>query len=359
MQGILVFREEIRYTHEVRALIISLFLTAGIWCQQWPTYSSSAAKRPYWPMVVGTPPAKIPTLFPGWDSSAWKAPPVSSELAPSSTTARNSSANRWGISSMKTISSSSERMRNGRIDPLLPPKTDTIRSHSHGMLREKFTAFNDPLSGELLKHGVYRKWDDSGRLWLESEWRDGRRQGFERIYFPDGKIAEEAWFVQGRQEGTHVWFNKHGQKIHQAEFKEDRLHGTDREWAPHGTLVREVQMQGGLWHGMATTWHSSGKKSTEGYFQKGLREGLHLAWDSLGRLSQASNWEHGLAHGSLTVYFPSGKKVSESQWFKGKKHGLEASWYPDGKKQAERQWEHGVLNSAREWNRSGILVRSD
>ena len=86
-------------------------------------------------------------------------------------------------------------------------------------------------------------------LFYQGEWKNGKKDGSGKLYFPDGQVAYEGQFVSNQREGNGKEFRK------------------------SGTVYYEGSWQKGKKNGPGTLFNSNGQKAFSGVFVKGKRYG--------------------------------------------------------------------------------------
>lgn len=88
-----------------------------------------------------------------------------------------------------------------------------------------------PFTGTVVEH--YR----DGRVATETDFRDGLRHGWSRIYYPDGTLKQEREYIEGSREGQSRFWYPSGQLQSAAIFGSEPYPNTllqYREWDEEG-----------------------------------------------------------------------------------------------------------------------------
>jgi antitoxin component YwqK of YwqJK toxin-antitoxin module len=163
-----------------------------------------------------------------------------------------------------------------------------------------------------LLEGVQKQFD--GKLLLSAtSFKQGKKDGAELRYFPDGKVAEESTWVAGELTAHTVrWMNGHKR-------------------------TARVQ-EGELWK--HSTWHDNGQLHTEVKVRilraRELFDGPERRWAEDGVL------------------------LEERAWKSGKRDGLSKTFFPKtGKPLAEEEYQDDVRLSRKEWDEAGAVVKAE
>lgn len=95
---------------------------------------------------------------------------------------------------------------------------------------------------------------------LEVQYLNGRKNGYEKIWYNNGKISEERFYKNGRKEGNHKLFWENSNKKMIANFLD------------------------GQYEDKMIQWHKNGEKFKEFYYKNGNEIGNQKMWDSKGNI---------------------------------------------------------------------------
>jgi len=95
---------------------------------------------------------------------------------------------------------------------------------------------------------------------LEVQYLNGRKNGYEKIRYNNGKISEKRFYKNGSKEGNHKLFWENGNKKMIANFLD------------------------GKYEGKLIQWHKNGEKFKEFYYENGNEIGNQKIWDSNGNI---------------------------------------------------------------------------
>jgi hypothetical protein len=76
--------------------------------------------------------------------------------------------------------------------------------------------------GSQQSHGPAIVRDEQGRVTSETSWRDGQKDGVQRIAYPGGVLALEEHWHAGHRTGTWRYFYRSGVRSHERDFADDR-----------------------------------------------------------------------------------------------------------------------------------------
>lgn len=119
------------------------------------------------------------------------------------------------------------------------------------------------------KEGEWKYYDkDSGQLLLAEENKDGKVEGWSRLYNPsNGVLAEETQYVNGVPEGVC------------------------RKYSDTGVLIMECQYRSGLLEGPAKTYYPNTALKEEGQYAKGEKAGQWKTYNEEGDLISVDSYD--------------------------------------------------------------------
>lgn len=103
----------------------------------------------------------------------------------------------------------------------------------------------------------------------------------QRVNFPDGKLMWEGWMRDGKGEGLQTFFYPNGQKSNQFVSVNGKTHGEVQWWDQEGRLIDIYEVVNGT--GPHRTWYGNGKKRGVGQTRDGLLFGRAVLWDKDGK----------------------------------------------------------------------------
>jgi len=107
------------------------------------------------------------------------------------------------------------------------------KSFSSGLLKEEGN-FKD---GK--KEGVWKYYNEEGRLMREVNYKKGERHGLVKVYRKKGMLKKEETYKQDKKEGLYKAYYYNGQLIEKGNYKEDQKEGLWKFYTKNGTLSYE------------------------------------------------------------------------------------------------------------------------
>ena len=151
----------------------------------------------------------------------------------------------------------------------------------------------------------------------------GRLHGASVCFYETGVVKEEHLFRQGKKEGREREYSPEGVLIYEASLSDGVLQGVERQFSPAGTLLSEEMFEKGVRHGSSRQFYEDGAKKEEASFQHGLLEGKRYCWWENGTVQEVSTWRKGFLHNysdkqpALLRYDQDGKLIEQKLFLCG------------------------------------------
>jgi len=223
-----------------------------------------------------------------------------------------------------------------------------------------------------------------------------RKEGVERIYYPDGKIKLTIPFTEGKKEGLSREYDSEGKIITLMEYNNDflisreRINHTDAnglrqgEWLefyPDGSVKTEKNYRNDLLHGYYKEYDEKGRLLVTLLYDNGKVTGTEIdnggeieienRYDEAGRLVYSGPFKDGVAVGihreydsegrvrNAHIYNDNGVLISEGIIDdEGNRNGVWKDYYADGNVSAEGNYsDNRRTGTWKFYNESGKLVQ--
>ncbi|MCH7729889.1 MAG: hypothetical protein IH991_25975, partial [Planctomycetes bacterium] len=225
-----------------------------------------------------------------------------------------------------------------------------------------------------INHGMYRRWNESGKLIAEGRFDLGRRvdQWTREFARNESKIFAYMPFKLFKEPFTST-----------ANFREGLLHGKWTIEDEEGRIVSEIEYVNGARHGQMTRFYPDGSKMREINFRNGYVDGLYREFNEKGELVVERKYIDGhyvsvkveefvsTTRKAETSYLsPRMTIVSTDDWWnaqlckygveKGElvRHGPQAAWHESGKQRFVGEFNRGkAIGEFKWWHENGQLSR--
>lgn len=110
--------------------------------------------------------------------------------------------------------------------------------------------------------------------------------GFVKEYFVDGTLFRQIGLVQGKKQGKQLTFFPDGRLRFEETYRDNKLHGTVRRWSLESgyQLTALLHYRSGKPHGEQKKWYQSGELHKRLHLKDGREEGLQQAFRRNGAL---------------------------------------------------------------------------
>lgn len=182
------------------------------------------------------------------------------------------------------------------------------------MSQGHYTSAPDVVAGEVtkLKQGTWEFYNQQGQLKSREDYLDGQKHGPSVTFFDSGKILLEGQFVNDKKDGKHV------------------------EYFESGRIRSEFNYDKGKYHGEMKLFLANGQLRTKGTYHQGLKDGLWMDFNDDGSIKITTKFEKGeekstrKENGEFMEYHASGIPKASYTYKDGKKDGPFTEWYDLG-----------------------------
>jgi antitoxin component YwqK of YwqJK toxin-antitoxin module len=130
--------------------------------------------------------------------------------------------------------------------------------------------------------------------------------------------------------GALLILSTNGVKSNEIAFKDGKRDGPQRLWLPDGTLLFDENYKAGERHGWCATYYKNGQIWREETFREGKRHGLQLSWHPNGQMESKAEYKDGERHGILAIWYDNGQEDVIDHYDKGRSVGPFQKWNRDG-----------------------------
>lgn len=259
----------------------------------------------------------------------------------------------------------------GAVTPTAPPSETIQQRDAQGRVRVYREVRLNP-AGDYVNHGLYREWDDQGRLVGQGRYAWGEATGAWSRWLP----AAESPLLGG---APFCAFD--GPFLSQVDYLNGRPHGVWRIYSADSRLVCEAPLREGLRHGQMVLYQPDGSVFYRQSFSGGAPDGQIESTDENGKLRVVAEFESGRRRIERTERYESGAMKSYEQWLgplaraaesddpwlvrlaayeesgEELRHGRRDVWWPNGQKKLAVEYRHGdAVGEAQWWHENGQLA---
>jgi len=178
------------------------------------------------------------------------------------------------------------------------------------------------ISSLALQAEVVKEKFPSGLLKSETSYKDGTRtatskgvkDGVEKIYYVNGKLAYQSNFVDGKRDGKLVWYDEEtGNLIKETNYRLGEQHGWEKVYFPNGQLQHSVNYVDDKREGYEKEYYSTGALASEVKFVHGKREGMFKRYHQDGYLMSEVFYQHNFKEGNEKIYDEKGHIIKKER----------------------------------------------
>ena len=162
--------------------------------------------------------------------------------------------------------------------------TETIEvKNDAGVITEVYTRSKK----DFAKEGIYKAFDEEGRLIEEATYKNDTLNGLRKIFFENGNVEAEEVYVGGVFEGKYKGFYENGKPELEGNYVKNEMVGVWKRFYPTGQLMEEVMFSENDENGPFIEYHENGKLKAEGNYKEGDNEDGELKlYDEMGVLER-------------------------------------------------------------------------
>lgn len=215
--------------------------------------------------------------------------------------------------------------------------------HPNGELRSE-GAYHET---SFKRNGVWKYYDETGKLSDEEFYEDGVLNGASIEYWPNGNKKIHKNFLNGELEGLQTVYFATGGKSFTYEFSGAKQNGKEIHFHKNDKLMYELTMTDGKVNGLVTQYYINGNVSEKSTFVNSSRQGKSEDYYSYpaNAIKTIAHYDKGTLTGEMTNYHRNGK-VEESGSFnaEGFRIGVWKTFYDDGAISEEDAYNNGKLD---------------
>lgn len=94
--------------------------------------------------------------------------------------------------------------------------------------------------------GVLQNINEKGVIVSEAEYKDGKMNGFSKLYYPNGKLGSEATFKADVQVGVQKDYYESGKLKAEVPYKNGKADGVAKAYDETGKVIEQVTFKNGV-----------------------------------------------------------------------------------------------------------------
>ncbi len=194
-----------------------------------------------------------------------------------------------------------------------------------------------------VRDGAYATYDETGRTVSTGQYRNGGFDGIQKIDRGEG-FRTELVYRDGKLDGTETTWYPNGQIAVQAHYANGVMEGPMTSYADNGMIQSVAPYVNDRLEGVLQTFHPDGKVQSMETYRADQLEGKSSFSRADGTLDMELHYRGGVMDGVQTWYYPDGKrKMKEFRARLGEPDGEWKEWDDEGKLTVDEVYEAGVL----------------
>lgn len=198
-----------------------------------------------------------------------------------------------------------------------------------------------------------------------------RQDGFQKFYYPNGKLSSEGILKDGKPDGYWKSYNLNGTLKSEGNRKNFELDSLWKFYNEDGRLMVDISYRSGKKNGFKTTYLD--KETVRENFVDDVKEGLTVYLYSDGKVKQEIPFVNGLEQGYGKEYAPDGTIVTLTEYKRGfivdrmrinrkdgsgRKQGRWCTFFDNGNLKTEATYRDDRINGYyKEYARNGDLLK--
>ena len=186
----------------------------------------------------------------------------------------------------------------------------------------------------------------------------GITEGLSYSYFESGAAESEMNYKNSEPHGTATYFTSLGVPNYVVEYKEGVLDGEFIEYYPNQQIAEKAQFEEDSRTGLAYEYFMNGNKKAETNYKEGQGNGKYTTWYPNGTIKEDGEYKNGAIIGKFTEYYPNGSISYVANYDEsGKENGTYKEYDLSGKLNVELTYRKGEMIAYKIYNRNGDLIK--
>ncbi len=149
------------------------------------------------------------------------------------------------------------------------------------------------INSKLPITGILNSYSADGNFLLEHNYKNGKREGYVRIYYETGILKLESNVKNDELDGLTRWHSKNGALEAEENYKDGKREGLVRIYYENGVLKGEINYKNGILEGFFRTYSENGALVSEISYKNGLKNGQSELYLEDGKLCVSVVYKNG------------------------------------------------------------------
>ena len=200
-------------------------------------------------------------------------------------------------------------------------------------------------------NGYNKFYFPNGRISSEGVLKDGRPEGIWKAYHENGRLKSSGNRVNHVLEGEWSFYNDSGYVTAVHNYKNGKKDGLQKEYFENGKLLSEEILADNVRNGVMKFYNQNGLLVKTIPYENGVENGLSKEYADDGRIITITLYDKG--------YFKKEEKINRIDKF-GLKQGTWKEFYPKDKIKTESSFKDDLLHGVyREYGEDGMVTRME
>lgn len=182
--------------------------------------------------------------------------------------------------------------------------------------------------------GAWNNWEQDGRLVSTYSYRNGVRDGDYVTYDETGRVVSTGQYRNGGFDGVQK-IDRGGGFRTEIVYRDGKLEGTETTWYPNGQIAVQAHYANGVMEGPMTAYAENGMIQSVAPYSGGRLEGIAQTFHPDGKVQSAEAYSGDALNGRSAFYRPDGSLEMELRYRDGAMDGVQAWYAPDGKRKVK------------------------
>ena len=173
------------------------------------------------------------------------------------------------------------------------------KSHPNGRLSYQGYFKDDKPVGEWIRYY------ESGQVKARIKYINSSDSADAELFDPYGKKMAEGSYLNEKREGLWQFFSENI-KVSEEEYKDGKKHGISRRFYPTGEILDMSEWRNGIQEGDYSIFFKSGKPYMQCKYRNGKRNGICIAYQETGSIEMEAYYSNNLRDGEWKYYDKNG-----------------------------------------------------
>ena len=134
---------------------------------------------------------------------------------------------------------------------------------------------------------------------FEFPYKNGKKEGRGKEYYPSGKFKSDAFFIDGLLQGKSIGYYENGNLEYEENYKDGELDGLIKDYFESGKIKAEINYKNGELDGPAKEYYENGQVYIQESYQNGELEGESFNFNEDGSLRSKAVYKNGELVGDI------------------------------------------------------------